>query len=130
MTQRISQLLYKIATKFQRYNTHFLGRTTRLDYCGDCPTCGFVRNQRWRPLTGSRNDITHISACMHYHNESPTTISMFSGSGNKTRLLRRLPDALICKESKMAHIDCQLTNAIFNSQLIYTSDSLRGALVV
>ena len=55
---------------------------------------------------------------------------MFSGSGNKTRLLWRLPGAWTCKELKMAHINFQLTDAIFISKLFHTSSSLRSSLVV
>ena len=58
------------------------------------------------------------------------TIPMFSGSGNKTRLLRKLVDVWICKELMMAHIYFQLTDTISNSELIHTSGSLRSSLVV
>ena len=47
-------------------------------------TCGFVRNRRWWPVTGSRHEITHISACLQVSNVIPTAIPVFSGSGNKT----------------------------------------------
>ena len=147
-----------MATKFQRLYPCFRVRATRLHYCGDCSTCGFVSNQRWRPVTGniyditqisasthdcreiptavamfsrsryttglqkdcptcgfvrnqwrwpvtwSRDDITHISACIHDSNGIPTAIPMFSGSGNKTRLLRKLIGVWICQESMMANI--------------------------
>ena len=55
---------------------------------------------------------------------------MFSESSNTTRLLRRLLDVWICEELKMAHINLRLTDAMFNSQLIYTSGSLRSCLVM
>ena len=45
---------------------------------------GYVEKQKWRPLTGSINDITYISASIHDGNEIPTAITMFLGSGNKT----------------------------------------------
>ena len=41
---RISQLVYTIATKFQRLYPCFQGRSTQPDYCGYCPTCGLVVN--------------------------------------------------------------------------------------
>ena len=39
---------------------------------------------------------------------------MFSGSGNKTRLLRRLLDVWICEESYMMHINLRLMDANFD----------------
>ena len=87
-------------------------RVRCLDYKKDCPTCELVRNQRWRPVTGSRYVIKHISACIHNSNNIPTAMPMFSGSGNKTRLLRRLLDVWICEGSHMAHINFRLTEAI------------------
>ena len=80
----------------------FRGRATRLDSCRDCPTWGLVGNQRWRPFTGSRNDITYISACVHDSNEILTTIPMFLELSNRTQLHQRLPDVWISWESKMA----------------------------
>ena len=55
---------------------------------------------------------------------------MFSESGNKIKLLLELTDARLCKELKIAHSNCQLTDAIFNSQLIHTSLSLRSSVAV
>jgi len=62
-----------IATKFQRLYPCFRGQATRIDYWEYCTVCGHVVNQRWRPLTGSRLEITFISARMHDSNEIPTT---------------------------------------------------------
>ena len=81
-----------IAMKFQRLYPCFGCRATRLYHCGDCLTFGFVMNQTWQPLTGSRYDITYISACIHNCNEILTTIPLFSGPGYMTRLLRKLSD--------------------------------------
>ena len=51
----ISPLLGEIATNFQKlFMAMFWGRATRLDRCENCPNCGFVMSQKWRPLTGSR----------------------------------------------------------------------------
>ena len=50
----LSASIPDIETEFQRLYPCFRDRTTRLDYCEDCLTCRFVRNQRWRPGTGSR----------------------------------------------------------------------------
>ena len=55
---------------------------------------------------------------------------MFSGSGNKTRLLLRLPDVWMRKESKMAHINFRLTYAIFKSSEVHSPVSFRSSLVV
>ena len=41
------------ATKFQRLYQSFPDRATRPDYCEDYPTCGYVENQRWWPVTGA-----------------------------------------------------------------------------
>jgi hypothetical protein len=43
-----------IATKFQRLSHFFQGQVTRKFYC---PTSGYVKNQRCRPITRSRNGI-------------------------------------------------------------------------
>ena len=50
----MSQLVNMIATKFKRlYYPCFRSRATRLDYCGNCSTCGLIVNYRWRLLTES-----------------------------------------------------------------------------
>jgi len=51
---RLSQLVYVIATKFQRLHPYFRGQTTDLDYWEYCPMSGYDVNQRWRPLIGNR----------------------------------------------------------------------------
>ena len=79
----ISQLVNNTGTKIQRLHPCFRGRTTWLDYCGDCLTCGFVRNQRWPPKIGSRYGITHISACIHNSSYIPSAMPMFSGSDKR-----------------------------------------------
>ena len=47
-------------------------------------------NRRWRPVPGSRNEITYVSASIHDSNEISTAIPMFLGSGNTKRLVGRL----------------------------------------
>jgi len=42
----------------------------------------YVINQIWRTLTGSRWDITYISARIH-NNEIPAATPMFPGSDNR-----------------------------------------------
>ena len=68
-------------------------------YYGDYPTCGLVGNQRWRPLTGSRYDITYTSACIHHSNETPTVMPMFFGIGQHDytgdNVVRRQDERLI-----------------------------------
>jgi len=111
----------------------FRDQTTWLNYCGDIPACEFVRNQRWRHMTGSTSDTTHVSARVNDINKIPTVVALFSGSDNNTWLLctiRRLTDVWIYEESQMAHINFRLPDAIFNSQLSHTSDSLRSSPVV
>ena len=41
-------------------------------------------------ITGSRNDIRYISACIHCSDENPLAIPMISGSYYTIRLMRRL----------------------------------------
>jgi len=48
-----SQLVYMIATKFQRLHPCFRGPATRIGYWEYRPMSGRDLNQRWRPLTGS-----------------------------------------------------------------------------
>jgi len=60
---------------------------------------------KWLPISGSRYEITHISASIHDRNEIPTAIPMFSRSGDTTKLLRRLSDVRIRGKSKMAAIN-------------------------
>jgi len=62
-------------------------------------------NQRRLPLTGSRYEITYISASIHDSNEIPTAIPMFLRSGDTNKLLRRLSDVRIREKSKMALIN-------------------------
>ena len=52
------------------------------------------------------------------------------GVWQNTRLLHRLIDVWIYEESKMTHINFRLTDAIFISQQIHTSDNLRSSLIV
>ena len=78
-----SQLVYMIITKFQRIYPCFQGRATGLDYSGSSLACALEGNQRWRPVTGRRKDITNISACAHVSNEILTAIPMFSGQGRR-----------------------------------------------
>ena len=55
---------------------------------------------------------------------------MFSGSGNKVTLRRKLLDVWICEKSKMAYIYFRSTDAIFISSLVHTSGSFRSSVVV
>ena len=52
----------------------------------------YAGNQRRRPLTGSRYDITYISDSIHDSNEIVTAILMLSGSGNMKRQVGTLSD--------------------------------------
>ena len=71
----------------------------------NCPTPAYVGNQRWRPLTGSRNDITYISASIHDSNEISTAMPVFSGSNKTDRLVGILSHVRICRKSKMVAIN-------------------------
>jgi len=50
---------------------------------------GFVVNQRWWPLTGSRHDIAYISARTHNSNNIPTATPILPRSVNTDRLPTR-----------------------------------------
>jgi len=54
---RISQLVYMIATTFQRLHPCFRAQATRKDYWKYCPMPAYVIHQRWRPLTGSKQEM-------------------------------------------------------------------------
>ena len=101
----LHQLVCVISTKFQRLYLCFRGRATRLDYSRDCPICGFVRNQRWRPVTGSRYQITLISARIQNGNDIQTALFTVSESSNTSGLVRMLSDVNVSLESKMAAIN-------------------------
>ena len=130
-TCRLSQLVYMIATTFQRLHPCFPGQATRRDYLGYCLTSGYVGNRRWRPLTGSRLKITYPSARIHDSNVIPTAIPMFSALGHTSRLLWKLPDVWSNEELKMASVNRKLICAIFDSsQIMHTSSSLHSSLVL
>jgi len=82
MEWHISQLVCEMATKFQRLYLFFRCQATRMDCSKHCRVSGWVRNQRWRPITGSDCGTTYISACMLDSNDIPTAIPMFSMSSN------------------------------------------------
>jgi len=46
----------------------------------------YVVKQRWRSVTGSRKESTHISVRIRDSSEIPTATPMFPGSGNTDRL--------------------------------------------
>ena len=81
-------------------------------------------------ITGSRSEITYISARIHDSNVISTAKPMFWGSGYTTRLLRKLPDVWTSKEMKMASVDRKLFYAIFDYSQIHKSSSLRNSLVL
>ena len=67
-----------------------------------------VGNQRWRPMTGSRQELTYISARIHNSNESQKAIPMFSESDNTERLVGKLSDVWLYCKSQMAAINRKL----------------------
>jgi len=81
-----------IATKFLRLYLCFLCRATRLHWSKHCRVSGWVRNQRWRPVTGSGYGITLIQ----------TTMSMLLRSSNMIELVRILSYVRMSGISKMA----------------------------
>ena len=63
----------------------------------------------------------YIAARTQDAREFLMAILMFSGSGNKTRLLQKPFNVYSCEESQMALSNFRLTNDIVNSQLIHWS---------
>ena len=53
----ISQLLYQIATKFQRLHPHFWGPPTQQNWCGHCDI-EVTGKSKMAAITGSRYEIT------------------------------------------------------------------------
>jgi len=100
----IYKLLYIIATKFQRLYPCFWGWVTRRDWLEYCLMCEYVVYQRWRPLTGSRYEITHITARIHDSNKISTATPTFSRSSNYMELVSILPDVNGSRKSKMAAV--------------------------
>ena len=87
----ISQVEHNMGTNFQRLYPCFVGRAIRGDKWQYCPmSIFFVENRRWPPLTGSKNDITYISACLHDSNKIPRLYPCFS------RRLDYCGDCLTC----------------------------------
>jgi len=100
----ISKLLYMIATKFQRLYPCFWGWVSRKDYWKYCLMSEYVVYQRWRPLTASRYEITHISARIHDGNEISTATPTFLRSCNSVETVSILPDVNGSQKSKMAAV--------------------------
>jgi len=63
---------------------------------------GYVVNQRWRPLTGNRYELTYFSASTHDSNVIPTATLIFMRSSNSVELVPILPDVNGSRKSKMA----------------------------
>jgi len=57
----------------------FWGWVTRRDWWEYFLMSEYVVYQRWRPLTGSRYEITYISARIHDSNEISTATPTFRG---------------------------------------------------
>jgi len=80
-----------------------LGNTERLvEILSDVLMSGYVVYQRWRTLTGSRYEITYISARTHDGNEIVTATPTFWRSSNSVELVPLLPDVSGSRNSKMA----------------------------
>jgi len=107
----ISACIQMIATQFQRLYLCFRCQATRLDWSKNCRFSGCVRNQRWRPGTGSANEIT-CSATMR--------------DGNK--ILTAIPNVFKLKQHDCTRCEyCPMSGwmvyqkAAYNSEWIYTT---------
>jgi len=67
-----------------------------MDWTKHCRVSGWVKNQRWRPVTGSGYGITYISACTHDSNKILTNILMFLTSSITTGLILILVHFRVC----------------------------------
>jgi hypothetical protein len=63
---------------------------------------GYIGNQRWRLLTGSRQETAYILARTHDSNEIPTATPIFLGPSNSVELLPILSNVSGSRKSKMA----------------------------
>jgi len=69
-----------------------------------CLMSGYIVNQRWRPLTGSRYGIMYISTCTHDSNEITTATPTFLRSSNSVELVSILPNVNGSRKSKIAAV--------------------------
>jgi len=99
-----SKRLSMIATKFQRLYPCFWGQVTRKEEWEYFLMSGYVVNQRWRPLTGNRYEITYISARIHDSNDISTATPIFSRSSNSVELVSILPDVNGSRKFNMAAV--------------------------
>jgi len=80
---------------------------------------GYFVNQRWRPFTGSRYEITYISALIHDSNEISTSTPTFSRTSNSVKLVPILPNVNGSLKSKMAAVKPE----VHVSQLVHMIES-------
>jgi len=73
-----------------------------------CPTSEYVGNQRWSTLTGSRYEITYISARTRDSNEIPKAIFKFSDSSYSMRIVTLMYDHAGSGELNMAAIKAEM----------------------
>jgi len=69
---------------------------------------GYVVNQRWRPLTGSRYEITYISARTDDSNEISTATPTFVRFSNSVVIVPILPDVNASRKSKVATVKLEV----------------------
>jgi len=86
------------------------------DWSKHCRLSGWVRNQRWRPGTGSAYEIM-CSAAMQDDNTIPTAILMFLRSSNMTALIVRILSYVrVSGISKMAACNRNWINSTYFPQ--------------
>jgi hypothetical protein len=78
-----------------RQYPRFLGRIAGRNPREFRSISGNVENLEWWSVTGSKKNVTFLSASIHDSNGTPMAIPMFSGLSNKTRLLYGLPEMWI-----------------------------------
>ena len=99
-----SQLLCKIATKFQRLHPHFRSPTTRQDQCGHSDI-RVISKSKMAAITGSTYEITqYLSFYILDSDKIPKAAPKFSGSSNTAGIIWTLADIRVTGKSKMAAI--------------------------
>jgi hypothetical protein len=106
----------------------FWGRVTRLDYCGDRPMTGYTGNQRSRPLTESRYDITFRASNSHFYVDFSVEIILLYIISTSIHDSNEVPTDLAKSlnywrvnlwGTKLALINIRLMYTIFNSLKVH-----------
>jgi len=86
-----------------------------------------MRNQKWQPVTGSRYEITYVSACKHDGNKISPAIPMRWMSGNTTGLAIIQSDCADTEDiaSKKYSLIVQINNVICNFSRVNSQTKIK-----